>query len=437
MHNTFHMPDVGEGLTEAQLLGWNVAVGDTVSVNQTLAEVETAKAVVELPSPYAGVVSHLHCEVGEVVLVGSPIITIADSVVAANVDVVEAQQVTAPKVHMIAQTDAAESSAEAATEEADARNPVLVGYGVSHTKAERRARKPGWSAGLSRSMLLLPDTPQRSYAKPPVRQLAKRLGVDLSGVLGSGDNGLITRADVLAMCTPVATNKAERIPLSGMRKHIADAMVASAFSAPHVTEWLEVDVTRALRLLNSIRRQREYAEMHITPLTLVARATVLSLQRNSEINATWDGANGEIIRHHDVNLGIAVASPRGLIVPNVQRAQTLSFSELARALSELITEARANRTPPSRMRGGTMTITNVGVFGVDGATPILNTGESAILAVGQIRQQPWNRKGKIKLRSVTTLALSFDHRVADGELGSGVLRDIARLLEHPAHAFAW
>jgi 2-oxoisovalerate dehydrogenase E2 component (dihydrolipoyl transacylase) len=315
------------------------------------------------------------------------------------------------------------------------RQPVLVGYGVRDTQVARRPRHSETAVSSP-----APGRPSaRPYATPPVRKLARKLGVDLAALTPTGARGQVSRADVMAAKTsrvlPTAGPAETRIAVSGSRKHIADAMVSSAFTAPHVTEWLTVDVTRALRLLERLRP--EVSGVRLTPLTLLVRAALLSFDRHPEINARWDQESGEIVRYRDVNLGIAVASPRGLIVPNIPSANQLPFRELAETLETLITDARANRTSLERMRGGTFTITNIGVFGVEGATPIINPGESAILALGQIQRRPWAHKDQIALRSVATLSLSFDHRLVDGELGSKVLTDIARLLERPSRAFAW
>jgi 2-oxoisovalerate dehydrogenase E2 component (dihydrolipoyl transacylase) len=415
--NTFTMPDIGEGLTEAEIVSWRVAVGDRVQINQILAEIETAKAVVELPSPFAGVVTELLCGSGDVVPVGAPIIAISD-------DTGDSLQ---------GHTPGAQPAAIAGS--ALGRQPVLVGYGVHDAPVARRPRR---SETAVRSPA--PGRPSgRPYATPPVRKLARNLGVDPAALTPTGARGQVTRADVMAAKTlpllPTAEPTETRIPVSGSRKHIADAMVSSAFTAPHVTEWLAVDVTRAMRLLERLRS--DMRGVRLTPLTLLVRATLLSLDRHPEINSRWDQESGEIVRYRDVNLGIAVASPRGLIAPNLPAANQLPFRELAESLETLITDARANRTSPERMRGGTFTITNIGVFGVEGATPIINPGASAILAFGQIQRRPWAHKDQIALRSVATLSLSFDHRLVDGELGSKVLADIARLLERPSRAFAW
>jgi 2-oxoisovalerate dehydrogenase E2 component (dihydrolipoyl transacylase) len=233
-----------------------------------------------------------------------------------------------------------------------------------------------------------------------------------------------------------------RIPIKGVRKHTAAAMVSSAFTAPHVTEFVTIDVTATMDLRDRVAARREFRDVKVSPLLFLAKAVILAARKTPEINATWDDSAGEIVLKHYVNLGIAAATERGLIVPNIKDADTLSLRDLAGAIGALTDTARSGRTSPADMAGGTITITNVGVFGVDTGTPILNPGESSILAFGQVRKQPWitvTKKGvaKVKPRQVTTLALSFDHRLVDGALGSKVLRDIGAVLADPLTALAW
>jgi pyruvate dehydrogenase E2 component (dihydrolipoamide acetyltransferase) len=301
--------------------------------------------------------------------------------------------------------------------------------------------------GTTAASALAPS--HRVLAKPPVRKLAKDLGVDLTTVTPSGPEGVVTRDDVLAVSSGAAAPAAvaapaaapgereTRTPIKGVRKMTAQAMVSSAFTAPHVTEFLTVDVTRTMRLVQRLKDDREFAGVKVSPLLLVAKALLLSVRRNPEINASWDEAAQEIVVKHYVNLGIAAATPRGLVVPNIKDAQSLSLRELADALSELTSTAREGRTQPAEMSGGTISITNVGVFGVDTGTPIINPGEAAILCFGAVRQQPWVHKGRIRPRWVTQLAVSFDHRLVDGDLGSRFLADVAAVLEHPAKALVW
>ncbi|MPQ98804.1 2-oxo acid dehydrogenase subunit E2 [Modestobacter sp. I12A-02628] len=511
----FRLPDVGEGLTEGEILQWLVAVGDTVVVNQPLCEVETAKAAVELPSPFAGTVTELLYEVGTTVDVGSPIITIDTS--GGKVDV-------APVPDPAAGDEPEVEAGLIGGPAPGGRTSVLVGYGPRNTEAKRRPRVTGSAAaaratapqvlpgadygtGVAEKPALLPDQPQRApllatapdmtvkpvrhgglevgrqteanardelaptsrraapgrgaprpLAKPPVRKYAKDLGVDLATLTGSGPGGVITREDVDAATAPSSSSPSspltspgsrqegavvrgtageQRIPVKGVRKHTAAAMVASAFTAPHVTEFLTVDVTRTMKLRTRLAARPELAGVKVSPLLFVARAVLLAARRHPMVNSSWDEAAQEIVVHGQVNLGIAAATPRGLVVPNIKDAGSLPLAGLAGALADLTATARAGRTAPADMTGGTMTITNVGVFGVDTGTPILNPGESVILAFGAVREMPWVHRGKIAVRQVTQLALSFDHRIVDGELGSRFLADVGALLHDPGTALAF
>lgn len=455
----FLLPDVGEGLTEAEILAWHVKVGDEVSVNQTIVEIETAKAAVELPCPYAGTVSAIHVSEGDVVAVGAPILTIATGV---------AEPGGAPGGRPT--TTATPASPPAVAAEEPAREPVLVGYGVRDTSGTRRrprvptasphgttvpeagppgepvkpVRHGGLEVGRHAEELLSRQSPV--LAKPPVRKLARDLGVDLAAVSPTGSDGVVTRADVerAARLHPAASpqlptpalEREERIPIRGVLRSMADAMVRSAFTAPHVTEWVQVDVTRSVRLVTRLRDAPEMAEARVSPLLLVAAGLLRAVRRYPQVNATWDEGAGELVVKHWVNLGIAAATPRGLLVPNVKNAERLGLVELAQALTALTDTARSGRTSPADLTGGTITITNVGVFGVDGGTPIINPGEGAILAAGQIAAKPWVHKGKVRARQVMELSLSFDHRFVDGALGSRVLADVAAFLHDPEVALA-
>jgi pyruvate dehydrogenase E2 component (dihydrolipoamide acetyltransferase) len=275
--------------------------------------------------------------------------------------------------------------------------------------------------------------------------MARQLGVDLDAIASTGPAGHVTREEVIAASRRAAASAQPgsaqspgetRTPIQGVRRRTAEAMIASAFTAPHVTEWLTVDVTRTLRLLDGLRADRQFAGLRLSPLVLVVRATLHAIARYPQINARWDADSNEIVQFENVNLGIAAATPRGLIVPNIRAAQRLSFRDLAEALATLTADAREGKTELVQMKGGTFTITNIGVFGVDGGTPILNPGEAGILCLGRIRKQPWAHKGHVRLRDVTTLAMSFDHRLIDGELGSRVLAHIAQILENPGQALA-
>lgn len=460
----FKMPDVGEGLTEAEILKWYVQPGDTVTDGQVVCEVETAKAAVELPVPFDGVVHELRFPEGTTVDVGEVIIAVD---VAPGSGDAPAQAEPVP-----------EAVAEPEAEEAPkGRQPVLVGYGVAESSTKRRARKgvavPGPAAAAAVQAELngraaaepapAPVPEGRPLAKPPVRKLAKDLGIDLATVTPTGEGGVITREDVHAAAAPaqpaapvqpapvaetapaaeeaavssVQGARETRVPVKGVRKAIAQAMVGSAFTAPHVTEFVTVDVTRTMKLVAELKEDKDMAGVRVNPLLIIAKALLVAIKRNPEVNASWDEAAQEIVQKHYVNLGIAAATPRGLIVPNIKDAHEKTLPQLAEALGELVSTAREGRTSPAAMAGGTVTITNVGVFGVDTGTPILNPGESAILAVGAIKLQPWVHKGKVKPRQVTTLALSFDHRLVDGELGSKVLADVAAILEQPKRLITW
>jgi pyruvate dehydrogenase E2 component (dihydrolipoamide acetyltransferase) len=478
----FKLPDVGEGLTEADIVKWHVQPGDKVTINQIIVEIETAKAVVELPSPYEGVVAGLLVPEGTTADVGTPIISVevgpdAGSSGPAGPAAAGAGGTLPPaprgstSVDLVPPVPApAEGGAEPGIEgtltpKDDERHSVLVGYGVKPGSTTRRPRKTtaasaavpadpgngaaGAQAGPGAAVL----------AKPPVRRLARDLGVDLARLSGTGPDGSITRDDVhsavrgpeaaepeeaddpaaapgrFAPVTAVA--REERIPIRGVRKHMAAAMVGSAFSAPHVTEFLQIDMTETMAATARLRALPEFSEIRVSPLLLVARALMVAVARHPMINSSWDEDAQEIVVRHYVNLGIAAATERGLVVPNVKDAHALSLPGLARALAELAETARAGKATPADLRGGTITITNVGVFGVDTGTPILTPGEAAILAFGRVKDAPWVHQGQLAVRKVTTLGLSFDHRIVDGELGSAVLRDIGAMLEDPLRMLAW
>lgn len=414
--NEFKLPDVGEGLTEAEIVTWRVAVGDTVAVNDVLVEIETAKSLVELPSPFAGHVQALHAAEGEIVEVGRPIISIGTQ---------DEPQVPPPPA-------------------APERQAMLVGYGPP-TDAPARRRRP-----QARPQVSSVDTekvhppasrpaPARPLAKPPVRKLAKDLGIDLAQVVATGP--VVSRADVEAHAAarrvPEVVDEV-RIPIKGVRKTTAQAMVRSAFTAPHVTEFVTLDVSRTMQLVATLKADRTFSDVTVSPTLIVARAICLAMRRTPELNARWDDMAQEIVQKRSINLGIAAATRRGLVVPNIEGADRLSLVELATALTDLTVTAREGRTQPAQMSGGTFTLTNVGVFGIDTGTPILNPGESGILALGSIERRPWvDEHDQVVPRWVTTLALSFDHRVVDGEQGSRFLADVAAILRDPALALTY
>ena len=531
MQREFAMPDVGEGLTEAEIVTWNVAVGDAVVVNQILCEIETAKAAVELPSPFAGTIVALRAQPGETIAVGRPIVVIdtaepggaapappapeeggakigeagvdgriatlvgygprpgsvarrprrapapaasapagAASAEAASAGAVSAGATSAGAVSAGAAPAGAVSAGAASAGAAPAAPGPGAGSahpGSAYTPAgvapaatgRAGAYRPGTdqpgasafaAAGSATAVGSDPSAPLRPagtvpLAKPPVRKLAKDLGVDLREVIPSRPDGVITREDVQAFLNgappepeaPQTTVGERREPIRGVRRATAAAMVASAFTAPHVTEFLAVDVTETMALRDRLRASREYADVRLTPLAFVAKAVCLAARRTPEVNAHWDEAAGEIVYYDRVQLGIAAATPRGLIVTKIRNADALSLAQLATALGELTATAREGKTPPADLVGGTFTITNVGVFGVDTGTPILNPGEAAILAVGSIKQAPWVVDGALAVRTVCQLALSFDHRLVDGEQGSRFLADVGRLLEDPGLALTY
>ena len=454
MIKEFRLPDLGEGLTESEILSWKVGVGDTVSLNQVIAEVETAKAVVELPSPFAGVIRELHEQPGTIVEVGTPIVSFEVADDAGN----------PPSGPGTAASSPAAPASPAAGQEGEParRQPNLVGYGAVVESSARPARRPRNRLAVVESVPVtapgvepveIQPAGTRPRSTPPVRKFAKDLGVDLALVAATGPQGLITREDVQhfldggpAEAAPAGEagtqgalqtrpgERETRTPIKGVRKFTAAAMVQSAFTAPHVTEFLTVDVTPAMELLARLKESREFSGHKLTPLTLAAKAVLIALRRNPALNARWDEANQEIVTFNYVNLGIAAATPRGLTVPNIKDADSLSLLQLADALAELTETARAGKTTPAELSGGTISITNIGVFGIDAGTPILNPGEAAILALGAVRNTPWEYQGQVALRQVLTLSLSFDHRLVDGEQGSRFLADVGAILAEPGMA---
>ncbi|HTL39993.1 MAG TPA: dihydrolipoamide acetyltransferase family protein [Pseudolysinimonas sp.] len=426
MLKEFKLPDLGEGLTESEIVSWRVSAGDRVTLNQIIADVETAKAVVELPSPFDGVVQQLHAEPGDTVDVGATIVTF---------------------------------ELEEHAADADAPEPNLVGYGAGPESSGRPARRRRVDASAAAPVPADATAgepvarSERPRSTPPVRYLAEQLGVDLTRLTGSGPDGLITREDVQAAAgapadvarrgdsetsTPAAARVegtlVRRVPIKGVRKHTAAAMVRSAFTAPHATVFLTVDVTPTVELLARLSERRDLAGTRVTLLALVARAFVIALRRHPELNSRWDDDAQEIVTYGNVNLGIAAATERGLVVPHIRDAHAMSLLQLAEALGELTRDARAGTTPPERLTGSTITISNPGVFGVDAGTPILNPGEAAILALGAVQNRPWEFQGELALRRVMTLSLSFDHRGIDGAEASQFLAELGALLADPALA---
>ena len=444
----FRLPDLGEGLTESEIVSWHVAIGDSVALNQVIGEVETAKAVVELPSPFAGTVTAITHEPGTMVEVGEVIIAFD-----------------------VGGTETTRATPAVDEDAAPKRVPTLVGYGAdpeTSTRPTRRARtstpRPaqtlqGTSAPASGTAVStvrasgIGVQADRPRSTPPVRKLARDLGIELEFLAGSGEKGLITRHDVVSFAgdqEPKADTAQEgapwstqhygetaqevRTPIKGVRKFMAQAMVQSAFTAPHVTEFLTVDVTAGMDFLAKLRSQKDFSGLKLTPLTLAAKAVTLAVMRHRALNSHWDEAAQEVVSFNYVNLGIAAATPRGLVVPNIKDAQLLGLHGLAVALGELADTARAGKTQPADLAGGTFSITNIGVFGIDAGTPILNPGEAGILALGAVRKTPWEYQGQVALRQVMTLSLSFDHRLVDGAQGSRFLADVGAVMADPAMA---
>ena len=414
----FPLPDVGEGLTEAEIVSWKVAPGDRVSVNQTICEIETAKSVVELPCPFEGEVSELLVNEGDTVEVGTPIIAVS---------------VSGSAPQLVKEEDTG----------AEYKLPTLVGYGdTGEVKSRRRAVKAApISTAIPVSMVRAAVAADSAMAKPPIRKLAKELGVELSNVTGTGLHGEITRDDVIGaasqasvfknLTTPAQpTEREERIPVKGVRKAIATAMVKSAFAAPHVSIFVDVDATRTMEYVKRLKNSVDFAGIKVTPLLIMAKAMIWAVRRNRMVNSTW--TDSEIIIHNFVNLGIAAATPRGLIVPNIKDADKMNLLELAQAIEQMAATARDGKTTPEDMSNGTITITNIGVFGVDTGTPILNPGEVSIVALGSIRKKPWVVDDEIVVRHVTTIGATFDHRVVDGDVASRFVQDVASVIEEPA-----
>jgi 2-oxoisovalerate dehydrogenase E2 component (dihydrolipoyl transacylase) len=423
----FPLPDVGEGLTEAEIVSWKVAVGDQVKVNQTICEIETAKSIVELPCPFEGVVEELLAQEGETVEVGVPIIAVRT-----------AGDAPVPTLSTM------DAQAEEADTGAEYKLPTLVGYGDTGEASSRRKRavkQAPIATAIPVSMVMAATGGDAVLAKPPIRKLAKELGVELSMVQGTGSHGEITREDVIGsasqasvfknLTTPdVPSEREERIPVKGVRKAIASAMVRSAFTAPHVRIFVDVDATRTMEYVKRLKNSVDFAGIKVTPLLIMAKAMIWAVRRNRMVNSTW--TDEEIIVHNFVNLGIAAATPRGLIVPNIKDADAMSMIELAQAIEQLAATAREGKTTPEDMKDGTITITNIGVFGVDTGTPILNPGEVGIVALGSIRKKPWVVDDEIVVRQITTIGATFDHRVVDGDVASRFVQDVASVIEEPA-----
>ena len=482
----FKLPDPGEGLLEAEIVSWKVKVGDRVAVNDVLLEIETSKSLVELPSPFAGVVAELLAAEGAMVEVGTPIIRIQDGADApaeppmvAELDEAQAtpRQARGSTADDAVTGNVQDDLGEIQVPAADAGGSMLVGYGAKAGSITRRPRRGAGavtvpipesnqvhgsydttnpvsrhtddvtpsaplSASPSGEQLPQPGRPEADaesgrspLAKPPVRRIARDLGIDLTRVPGSGPRGTITAEDVVTAAQggrPATGDR--RVPLRGVRREMFRAMTAS-LDVPQATAFSEVDVTGTMELIEILRARREFAGLRVSPLLVFAKAACLAIARNPEINSSLDQATEEIVLHGDVNLGIAAATPRGLVVPNIKRAGQMNLLELAQSLNEMVAVAKQGRVQPGDLNLGTFTITNVGVFGVDGGTPIMNPGEAAIMCLGTVRRKPWvmgtGDDERIEIRSVCTVSLTFDHRVVDGEMGSKFLADVATIMTDP------
>ncbi|GAA5190886.1 dihydrolipoamide acetyltransferase family protein [Arthrobacter gyeryongensis] len=512
----FNLPDVGEGLTEAEIVSWKVKPGDTVAINDVICEIETAKSLVELPSPYAGTVAELLVAEGITVEVGTAIIGISDNAPG------EPEPTPAPAAPAAVASSLAPPAAPAAeqvfeasmygklpddagTSDGGPAGGPLVGSGPKADAVKRRPRKRpegataaasaapssapaaavvervveptapalplvaaqqptsqgaasqapvGQAPGLTGLGATVSGIVNRVLAKPPVRKIARELGIDLADVVPTGARGEVTREDLVSYQSQrdaevdqadkfwgaskkPQDQRVERIPVKGVRKATAKAMVESAFTAPHVSIFVDVDASRTMEFVKRLKASRDFEGIKVSPLLILSKAVIWAAARNPSVNATWvenaDGnGNAEILVKHYMNLGIAAATPRGLMVPNIKDAQDLSLKELALALNELASTARAGKTQPSQMQGGSLTITNVGALGIDTGTPIINPGEVAIVAFGTIKQKPWVLDGEVIPRWITTLGGSFDHRVVDGDLSARFMADVASILEEPA-----
>lgn len=482
--NKFNLPDVGEGLTEAEIVSWKVKPGDAVAINDVLCEIETAKSIVELPSPFAGTVTELLVGEGVTVDVGTAIISVSDHVSGdpTPADVRAPEAPVQPLYGKLPQDAAVDTTADGgAGGGAPAAGP-LVGSGPKADAVKRRPRKtapaaavtvnapqvepvqPGTPAAVSATEPAAVDNRptlggtitglvNRVLAKPPVRKIARDLGIDLADVVATGSRGEVTREDLVSYQSQrdaeldkadgfwgkagkPQDQRVERIPVKGVRKATAKAMVESAFAAPHVSIFVDVDASRTMEFVKRLKASRDFEGIKVSPLLILAKAVIWAAARNPSVNASWvdneDSDTAEIHVKHFMNLGIAAATPRGLMVPNIKNAQDLSLKELALALNNLATTARAGKTQPAEMQGGTLTITNIGALGIDTGTPIINPGEVAIVAFGTIKQKPWVLDGEVIPRWITTLGGSFDHRVVDGDLSARFMADVAAILEEPA-----
>jgi 2-oxoisovalerate dehydrogenase E2 component (dihydrolipoyl transacylase) len=415
----FKLPDLGEGLTEAEIVRWLVAVGDVVAVDQPVVEVETAKAMVEVPCPYGGVVTARFGEEGTELPVGAPLLTVA--------------------VGPVHEEDAVEE-----VESSEYSGNVLVGYGTAAATTRRRSRVRSMTPA---AVPAAPPAPAKAAGPVPVisplvRRLAREHGLDLRELRGSGPEGLILRADVesamrtpapvpapVAPATPAPALAGERIALKGIRGAVADKLSRSRTEIPDATCWVDADATE---LMAARVAMNAAGGPKVSVLALLARICTAALARFPELNSTVDMAAREIVRLPEVHLGFAAQTERGLVVPVVRDAHTRNVDSLGAELARLTEAARTGTLTPAQLTGGTFTLNNYGVFGVDGSTPIINHPEAAMLGVGRIIPKPWVHEGELAVRQVVQLSLTFDHRVCDGGTAGGFLRYVADCVEHPA-----
>lgn len=507
MKRQFLLPDPGEGLLEAEIVAWRVTEGQSIEVNDVLVEIETAKSLVELPSPYSGTVTALLVAEGTTVEVGSPIVEIDDGE--------DTAEEAAPNLVGYGVSDVAPSRRRRRGRATPERSEAAEGLSAAYAQHEpgRRADEvhpattvharaegdplPTPGKAPAESQLVLASDPTAVRAKPPVRKYAKDLGVDLAGVVGTGPDGTITRRDVEAAAAfryldeqprqgriindqasfqaagsfqeqpshagtsfsgssfgggfgpteglggfdPFEGRAERRVPIKGVRKLTAENMVRSVNTHVHVTEWTTIDVTGTMEFVEQLKNRREFTGLRVSPLLVYAKAICLALGRNPDLNTSWDEERQEIVYYRDVNLGIAAATPRGLMVPNIKAAQRLSLLELCQAVNQLVQVSREGKLQPGDYAHGTFTITNVGVYGIDAGTPIINGDESAIFCMGAIQRRPWvvgsGATERVEPRWVTTLAVAFDHRIIDGEQGSRFLHDVGSILAEPAMALLY
>ncbi|MEU9303252.1 dihydrolipoamide acetyltransferase family protein [Streptomyces sp. NPDC048269] len=457
----FRLPDLGEGLTEAEIVEWKVAVGDTVTIDQIVIEVETAKAAVEVPVPYAGTVLQLHAEAGTALEVGKPLITVGTPTSGRPGGAGEGPGAPPPGAPPVDSTSADPAAERYREEEQAGSGNVLIGYGTGHGPAPRRRRRGagaarGGGTAVEAAPYGGPHAPR--VISPLVRRMAREHGVDLGGLTPSGPAGVVLRRDVeqavgragrpatdpdAAPVTPDRRPSAdrapharpapagpERIPLRGVRRAVADKLSRSRTEIPDATTWVDVDATGLLEARKAM--QAADPGRRIGLLALLARICVAGLHRFPELNSTVDTERREIVRFSEVHLGFAAQTERGLVVPVVRDARRMTTAQLAAELARLTGLARDGALPPDRLTGGTFTLNNYGVFGVDGSTPIINHPEAALLGAGRLVDKPWVVDGELAVRKVMQLSLSFDHRVCDGGVAGGFLRFVADCVERPA-----